>query len=993
MGPWPAEPRVGSSDFVPLHPRFHPAFFLASAFAAGIALGRFLPPNPVLWGIVTAGVGFLGLSLRQRRAFIPLILSGYALAGVFHLHVVQTQLSPTGLRALYERGLLAAGESARVIGRLVAPVERAPGRVYLDIETDHVMAFGNTYCTRGRLRVMVLLPDEATRTAFESLGLRYGRRLHALVRISRPERYRNPGSPDYDEYLEWHGYDLAAVSKSPLLIEPLESSPLRAIAHAADCPENQRSQPSIFRESVRRVIRFGQALGDRILALLSDAREMWERELDRVFERAGLQTAGLVQALLLGNRHFLDARAAEAFRAGGTFHLLVISGWQVGLLAGVIWGIICWFTRRPLGRVLGTALPILGYALLIGNEPPVWRATVMVMALLGGMLLFRRAPAANSLGIAALVLLVVDPRQLFSPSFQLSFLATGSLALLVAPLLARLQAVGAWRPTPASPHPPSGPEFVRRFAECLFWNERAFQREQAASPIRFRLEKSELARALNQFRVQPLVRAVAGGVLVSLVVQLTVLPLQIEYFHRVTVIGILLNVLLSVLVALLGLVAVLAWVISLLNMPWAMAVAELGREITHLAISSSELALRLPRASFRVPDLSGSGALVYLVYWIALLYFAYRLHAWNPLAPPSERSAHPRGRQISAPRRPLLLRAPAAAGVALLFILCLWLLIAHPFRPASPEGWLALHFLDVGHGDAMLIEFPNGTTMLLDAGGEPGPFPSAARRASDAASGGNSTMGDLPGALAAEQEAFGGELEFIEDRLPIGEIVVSNFLWARGLRRIDYLVPTHADADHLRGFLNVLRNFDVGCVLLGRSSTGDPLFAEFMQEVQRQQIPIVRLMQGDRLRIGDVVMTILWPPPREPEPEMWENRDSLVLRLQYGEISILLTGDIERAAEEALLRSGWELRSDVLKVPHHGSRTSSSEPFLDRVRPRWAIISASDPTAGGRFRYPHLEVRQRYEQRGISLFHTGQQGMITLLTDGRTVRFRLLQEK
>jgi len=129
---------------------------------------------------------------------------------------------------------------------------------------------------------------------------------------------------------------------------------------------------------------------------------------------------------------------------------------------------------------------------------------------------------------------------------------------------------------------------------------------------------------------------------------------------------------------------------------------------------------------------------------------------------------------------------------------------------------------------------------------------------------------------------------------------------------------------------------------------------------------------------------VLWPPPSDRQPETWENEDSLVLRIQYGDVTILLTGDIERAAEEALTVSGWELQSDVLKVPHHGSRTSSSEAFLNRVRPRWAILSAADPVTG-RFRYPHPDVRERYERRNIPLFHTGQQGLITLMTDGRTV--------
>jgi len=930
--------------------------FLAAAFAAGIALGRVLPHRPLLWGISALGIGLLGLYARRSRAFAPVILIGYSLAGVLHLQLVEMRTAPHRLRTLYDRGLIAAGESARVIGRLVAPPERAPEGVYLDLDVEHVLAFGRTLCTSGRLRLMVTTPDAEARMAYESLRLRYGQRLQALCRFAPLRRYQNPGSPEYDEYLEQRGYDLAAVSKSPLLLEPLDETTLlpEGIPHAPSCALTAR--PDLIRK-----------LSARVLAPLYDIKEMLEHDIDRVFHTAGPRTAGLVKALLLGNQHFLDARMAEGLRAGGTFHLLVISGLHIGFLAGVLFGIASWYTRWPLGRALGTLIPLWGYALMVGGQPPVWRATVMVTAFLLASLLFRQAPAANSLGIAALVLLALNPRQLFSPSFQLSFAAAGSLALLVAPLIARLHAIGAWRPTPEHPYPPQGPEIVRQLAECLFWDERSFQREQKKSPIRFRLEKAALARTLNRLRLQPVVRALVLSLLVSCIAQLAMLPLMIEYFHRVALIGIVLNVILGVMIALLGLTTILALALSFWKASLAAYPAALGRLLTDATMASSEPALRFPALSFRVPDYSGAAVLVYIAYWAAVLYLAFRLHAWHPLAPPppAARALPPLvARQRERVRR---VRRWVMGTALLLLALNFGLLMAHPFRPVRPKGWLQLHFLDVGHGDAMLLELPDGTTVLIDAGGEVGPTPTW-----------------VPG---------DEEPEFVEDRQPIGEMVTSNFLWARGLKRIDVLVPTHAHADHLRGFLNVVRNFDIGCVLLVRRPRQDPLFTAFLQEVQQRRIPIVELRQGDRLRFGramapPVTATVLWPPPSAHQPETWGNEDSLVLRLQYGDRTILLTGDIERAAEEALLASNWELQSDVLKVPHHGSRTSSSEAFLDRVRPQWAILSAADPLIG-RFRYPHPEVRERYERRAIALFHTGQQGAITLMTDGRTLLFPL----
>ncbi|MCS6816116.1 MAG: ComEC/Rec2 family competence protein [Acidobacteriota bacterium] len=947
--PYPGDsPRpVEAPRFAPLDPRFQPMLFLAAAFAAGIALGRVLPHRPLLWGIIATGTWFLGLTARRSRAFVPILLVGYSLVGILHLQLAEGRSASPRLRTLYDRGLLAAGEATRVIGRLAASPERAPGRVYLDIDVEHVVAFERIYCTSGRLRLMVALPDAEARAIYERLGLRYGQRLQALGRLVRLKRHQNPGSPEYDEYLEQRGYDLAAVSKSPLLLEPLEETSPAPFPHAASCARSSTQE-------------FARGLLVRVLTPLSDIKELLEQEIDRVFREAGPRTAGLLKALLLGNRHFLEAHMAEALRAGGTFHIVVISGLHVGFLAGMLFAVISWYTRRSFWRAFGTLIPLWGYALMVGGQPPVWRATVMVTVFLLASLLFRQAPVANNLGIAALVLLVITPQQLFSPSFHLSFVAAGSLALLVAPLIARLQAIGSWRPTPEHPYPPQSSEIVRRLAECLFWNERQFQREQKTSLIRFRLEKGSLARALNRFRLQPLVRALVLSLLVSSIVQLAMLPLMVEYFHRTALIGIALNVVVGATIALLGLTALFALALSLWQESLATYPVTLSRVLTEATVASSELALRFPALSPRVPDYSGAGVLVYLAYWAILLYFAYRLHAWRPLDPPAHTLPQPGARHRD---RPLRVRRLALSIALVLLTVNLGFLVAHPFPPARPKGWLLLHFLDVGHGDAILLESPDGTTMLVDAGGEIGPSPT--------------------------QMADDGEPEFVEDRLPIGEAVVSNFLWSRRLKRIDLLVPTHAHADHLRGFLNVVRNFDIGAVLLVRRPSKDPIFSAFLQEVQRRRIPVVEIQQGDRLRIGraipPVTATVLWPPPSDRPPETWENADSLVLRIQYGDTKLLLTGDIERAAEEALLAAGWELQSDVLKVPHHGSRTSSSDAFLERVRPRWAIVTAADPVAG-RFRYPHPEVRERYDRRAISLFHTGQQGLITLMTDGQTFR-------
>ena len=142
---------------------------------------------------------------------------------------------------------------------------------------------------------------------------------------------------------------------------------------------------------------------------------------------------------------------------------------------------------------------------------------------------------------------------------------------------------------------------------------------------------------------------------------------------------------------------------------------------------------------------------------------------------------------------------------------------------------------------------------------------------------------------------------------------------------------------------------------------------------------------GEHFEIDGVGIDVLWPPPAQGSPVTSGNDDSIVLRLVYGSISILLAGDIERNAEESLVASGVNLQADVLKAPHHGSRTSSTEAFVNAVNPGYAVISVGERS---RFGHPHASVVERYKAHGVNLLQTGRNGMVTLESDGSTFDIR-----
>jgi competence protein ComEC len=282
-------------------------------------------------------------------------------------------------------------------------------------------------------------------------------------------------------------------------------------------------------------------------------------------------------------------------------------------------------------------------------------------------------------------------------------------------------------------------------------------------------------------------------------------------------------------------------------------------------------------------------------------------------------------------------------------------LIFHPFS-AGVEGKLRVDFLDVGQGDAALLTTRDGRTLLVDGGGR------------------NTDKNRSKTVLGRG----------------IGEAVVSEYLWWRGLDTVDYVLATHADADHIDGLNDVLRNFTVNAALVGRTPPDDPQFSKFAQTLSATSTPTTTLQAGDVIRFGDVAIHVLWPPAAISPNEPSRNDDSVVLRLTLGKRSILLTGDIEKSAERALSASAESLQADVVKVPHHGSRSSSTVPFVAATRPPFAIISVGQSSIFG---HPHAEVVERWQASGAEVLTTGKCGTITVTTDGTDLTVTGMQNR
>ncbi|MGH9905149.1 MAG: ComEC/Rec2 family competence protein, partial [Pyrinomonadaceae bacterium] len=558
----------------------------------------------------------------------------------------------------------------------------------------------------------------------------------------------------------------------------------------------------------------------------------------------------------------------------------------------------------------------------------------------------RQGASLNSLGAAAIVLLVWRPNDLFDPSFQLTFMSVLAILVFAWPVVENMSRIGSWRPTLETPYPPSASPWFRSLCELLYWREREWMREAARLNYGFKLFKTPMAAVWERYHVQPALRWAFTSLIVTLAVQLTLLPLLIVYFHRVSVSSLVLNIGVSLMMALLAVTSMVGMMVAQLSSALAMPLLSLSEALNWLMVHSVDPFSRVGIASFRLPAYSGWKAAVYVLYYVPLTVLAVLVFQWNPLSRPENISRG--GRWFGMAR---------VAAVTLTILLAVS--ISHPLSATRPDGNLRIDFLDVGQGDAALVTAPDGTTLLVDGGGRPNFL--ASNRSSE------------------DQE----EDLFERDTRGVGESVVSEYLWWRGLDKVDYILATHADADHIAGLNDVARNFGVGAALVARRPADDPGFAKFSESLRQRAVPLNVIGAGDVLYLGGIEVTVHWPLLNTEVSAPSENNQSLVLQLRFGDRAVLMTGDVEKESEASLLSSEVDLRSDVVKVPHHGSRTSSTDRFVAATKPAFAIFSVGRRSIFG---HPHPEVVERWKASGAEVLTTGKSGMVTVTTDARDLR-------
>ncbi|MBL7180890.1 MAG: DNA internalization-related competence protein ComEC/Rec2 [Desulfobacterales bacterium] len=838
---------------------FRPVIPLLLALVAGTALGFWFPGHAFRAGLLTflciAGIVF-AVARQKAARILPLVL--FTALGYLSIQPWLTPKFPPSHVIHF-----ADTHPLEIAGVIDNDPAKTGNRAKFILRVETLRAKDTYFPATGKIGV----------TASGSIPeLFRGDRVSLVGKIRSIKNFNNPGGFDYKRYMAFKGVQATAYVSGEKL--------------------------ALFERDVKKGIGH----------LVDHAR----RSISNLIERTTpADSMGVLKALIIGDKNSISPDLREVFNRAGVGHLLAISGLHIGIVASAAFFFfvrllsyckgLLWRAWTKKAAVVLAAIPVLAYGLLAGMSPSTQRAVIMVVVFLMGFLFEREHDPMNTLALAALLILIVDPPSLFSISFQLSFTAV----LVIIYGLSCLP--NPWKSDPLARQKP-------RFL-----------------PVQQKLFYFLAASFL----------AITGT-----------MPLSMLYFNQVSLVGLAANV---IVVPLIGFLVVPMGLLGVFLYPLTVSGAFLffkaGTAVLSQALGLVKFFAGLPYAAVKtVTPTYVEICLFYLLLW-ALLNLTRSQSASSD--PQHISGAGPPEQNVKQGEKPGSIFSSQRCALIIVTIV----IIA---GSADAVYWLNRRFwhndlrvtvIDVGHGSATLLELPGGHTMLIDGGG------------------------------------FSDNAIF-----DIGARIVAPLLWRKKIQTVDTLILSHPNSDHLNGLIYIAEHFKVKNAWTNNQAANTIGYNLFMAAIEKGNIQHAVFKTLPRFHeINGVCFDILYPPvdfAAKSKQEWWRdlNNNSLVIKVRFGSKSFLFPGDIKARAEtELVAAAGEKLQSTVLLAPHHGSKTSNTEPFLDKINPEVVIISSGQKS---RFGFPHQPVLDRYRKRGFRIFNTGLHGAVIMTTDGRSLTVR-----
>ncbi|MDP8227723.1 MAG: DNA internalization-related competence protein ComEC/Rec2 [Candidatus Celaenobacter polaris] len=776
----------------------HPFIPITTCFIAGLLLGSFFSV-PILHIAIALLFAATFLLIHKKRPLFP-IIGLVILFGIFRFQISQLQTEHHIAHFIDHLGI----EKVQIEGQIIEEPEVSSDKITCIVKLtklEGVPVLGN---------IRLTIKDK-----YSNAVPSYGDHICYNGTIFRPLKSNNPYSFNYREYLENNNiHGLSYLYKSDYTIT------------------NESKNLYYY--------------------LIVVPRNWIRARIDRFYSS---KYSGFLKAILLGEKSSLPLQLRQDFASSGLSHILAVSGLHTGVIALIFLTIFQIVLRnRTAARIL-TIILLMYYMLLAHAVPSVQRAVIMISLVLLAKILQRRISTINILFAAAFIILVINPLQLFSIGFQLSFISVFAILVIFQYLSQKLNS-------------------LRKNHPKIFW-------------------------LLNL-------------VLLSLMVQIVLAPLTIHYFHTLALGGIIANVIAIPLIS--------------------------------LALPLSIFSILFPISAICAIYAAANKLLLFIVFAISRLVAIHRILLFDFL--------YMSEFQI------------IALYAVLLFLILLWKntdntkiklykFLSFSILTASIlivpglllERNLEITVLDVGQGDAIVIRTPDRKTILIDTG--------------------DKTM-----------------------RRDYGELVVVPYFKARGIKEIALLVLTHPHADHIGGAQAVMNNLKIDKVLLPRCDYESQLYDNVLTFIDDNDIEIIYADTSLVFEEFEAINLKILHPTYEYKNEANVNNYSIVIKIEYGDLSVLFTGDAEKEVEAILVENwGNKLDSDLLKVGHHGSNSSSTLDFLEYVSPEYAVISVGTKN---RYDHPDEEIVERLDSSIDELFRTDQDGAVIFLYGGNTLKIKTM---
>lgn len=779
----------------------YPFVFISFSQITGILIGRYLIPYPYsLWLSILFFIICLGVSTLKRTQVLNLsFLFLLCFSAMFRYHQACDLLPPDHLAA-----------------KSTTRIDSCEGLItdyFYSNDSRHKYLVQVYRIWHGDTAVTV---DGDVLMYTKGLPVKYfyGDCIRIIGSLKNPDHKRNPGQFDYYAYLtDRHIYYTLSINH-PQMVQLIA-----------------RDRGNWFMQ-----------------AIAIPLREFCRKTFKRYFDR---DTAGLLMALILGEKQDLDQAIIDNFQKVGVVHVLAISGLHVGFIIAFVFSLMTILRLSQKSKIWTLVIVLIIYIILVRFKIPVIRASTMAILYLIGQVVERKIFVFNIILAALSLILLFSPAELFRPGMHFSFMAVISIVY-------GYQKLDRLVP-------------LNRFLDA--WNK-----------------KTGILRPLKKYVWIPF--------LVSLSAVTGTLPLSLYYYGSVPVYALFANLLVIPLIGIIVFLSIFSLLTALISNFLTGSIAVMIMLLNHWMQVVIKFTAELPYASV----ITSFIPLGYVFFLYGLIFLSLNIRK----------------------RRHIFFLLP-------LFVFLYFSLSFDNHQ----DNKLRLAFLDVGQGDAAFLRFPNGKTMLID----------------------------------------GGDAAYQWDQ---GAKTVLPFLQAQAALRINYLVGSHAHNDHVGGFPYLMSHLPVDTLVLNRYQYNSKLFGQLFSIAAERNIPIRFVSRGDQLYPDDECRVyVLHPDSSHTQVDTRNgaecNNSSIVLKVQYGENGILFTGDLEMQGEYPV--TGYErfLESEIIKIAHHGSSTSTSSNLLAQAKPLVAVISVA---VKNKFKHPSPKTILRLKEKGIRTYLTSKEGAL-----------------